>query len=59
MVVMKNSTFAEAGGLPEPMLTNYDFSGWFTDDTYTRQVTNDTVVKGDMQLIANGYQVMQ
>ncbi|MBR2997918.1 MAG: InlB B-repeat-containing protein [Bacilli bacterium] len=52
MIVNKNSTFAEAGGLPEPLLTNYTFAGWFTDNTYERQVTNDTIVKGDMILIA-------
>lgn len=52
MIVTKNTTFADAGGLPTTSLTDYVFAGWFTDNTYAREVTNSTVVKGDMILVA-------
>lgn len=52
MVIPKNATIGSVGNLPTPTYTNYVFGGWFTDNTYTHKVTNDTVIKVDTTVIA-------
>ena len=40
------------GELPVPELTDYDFVGWYTDNTYATQVTEQTVFNASTTIIA-------
>ena len=40
------------GKLPVPTKTDFNLAGWFTDNTYTTQVTEDTIVTADMSIVA-------
>ncbi len=40
------------GTLPVPELTDYDFMGWYTDDTYTAEVTSQTVFNTSTEIYA-------
>ena len=40
------------GELPTPEYTGYDFLGWFTDNTYTTEVTTQTVFTTSTTIIA-------
>ena len=37
---------------PDPTLTDYVFGGWYTDTTYTTEVTINTVIRGDTTFYA-------
>ena len=42
----KTVTYDSAfGALPDATRTGYEFKGWYTDNTYTTQVTAETIVK--------------
>ena len=47
--VMKNMPIGE---LPTPIKDFYVFDGWYTDTTYTTEVTSSTVVTNDMEIVA-------
>ena len=50
-----SKTFApntQIGELPTPEKTDYFFVGWFTDNTYTTEVTEDTVFLESTEIIA-------
>ena len=52
MVIPRNATIGSVGNIPNTTKTDYVFGGWFTDNTFTHEVTNDTVVKTDITVIA-------
>ena len=39
-------------GLPSVTKTNMELDGWYTDDTYTTRVTEDTIINGDVTFVA-------
>ncbi len=52
MVIPRNATIGSVGNIPNTTKNDYVFGGWFTDNTFTHEVTNDTIVKTNITVIA-------